>query len=103
MIQNDRLPTLPTLDELDDSPEMSILVALEHTLALAMAALIAANPELSCADELYGCGTPQPPHLWIADNLIDHANALRGALRRYRLALDAWRQHREDEQNNLPF
>jgi hypothetical protein len=103
MITNDRLPSLPTLDELDDSPEMSILVALEHTLALAMAALIAANPELASADELYGCGTPQLPHVWIADTLIDHANALRVALRHYRLALDAWRQRREDDRNNLPF
>ena len=103
MITNDRLPRLPSRDELDESPEMAILVALEHTLALAMASLIAANPDLAAPDELYGGGTPRLPHVWIADTLIEHASALRVALRHYRLALDAWRQRRDEDLDDLPL
>ena len=72
----------PTL--LTEAPEMAILRALELTLELVCAALIAANPELESSD--FVCEVPQPPvQACLADAIAVHISGLQCALRHYNL------------------
>ncbi len=69
---------------LAESPEMAILRALESTLGLASAALIAAHPELESHD--FVCEIPEPSvQACLADAINVHIGALECALRSYGL------------------
>lgn len=77
-------------EDISTSPELAILEAVDAVLDTALAALIAANPELIGHDpfERDFDDTPPPPaRLYAADAIVYQTHALRSAVDRYRCAL----------------
>ena len=95
-----RSPASPTPTDLRHDPELAILDALDHTLHLAVAALVAIHPELTDAE--------QP--LWrveasasgdAANTLVVRSEALAQAISEYRAAL--LRAREAEPIDALPF
>jgi hypothetical protein len=77
-------------DEISAAPELAILEAVDAALDTALAAIIAANPELLGHDpfERDFDDTPPPPaRLYAADAIIYQTHAMRSAIDRYRCAV----------------
>jgi len=93
-------PTTPSPTLLRDDPELAILAALDHTLRLAIDALVAIYPELTDPEPPpWRCETT--PEGLAADHLIARGHALQQAIAAYRAVLLDAREaqlHRE-----LPF
>jgi hypothetical protein len=90
----------PTPPEIADVPELAILAALEHTLDLALYALLAAHPQLSdpeCPDRLRD---PSPARA-AADRIVTAAHSLARALDAYRRAVTPSPHQAPDR--NVPF
>jgi hypothetical protein len=81
------LDRIPTPDDLADSPELAILAALDHTLALAASALVCAHPELLDPERPYWLGSPTRAAT-IAQTLVRRTRRLQRALRTYRGAVE---------------
>jgi hypothetical protein len=79
------LDPIPTPDDLDRAPELAILAALDHTLDLATAALVCAQPELCDPERPYWLGSPTRS-LTRAKTLIRRIHGLKQAIRAYRRA-----------------
>lgn len=94
---------LPTPDDLCDAPELSVVVALDATLAAAETALFAANRELEANEGPFDDGAPQPPRVWLADSILALIPTLRTALERYRRATVRERERRDAQYDDLPF
>lgn len=97
----------PSIEDLDETPELALVAVLDATLAAVWPALIAANPDLHDSSfataGLYDDGEPMPARVWIADAILTHASLLRTDLERYRHAVEADRERRAREQDDLPF
>lgn len=92
---------IPTPDDLDRAPELAILAALDHTLALAAAALACAHPELCDPERPYWLGSPTRS-VTIAKTLVRRTRSLQRALRAYRRAVET--RHRCEDSTDLdPF
>ena len=85
------LDRIPTPDDLDRAPELAILAALDHTLAVSVAALAGAHPELGDPERPYWLGSPSRS-VTIAKTLIRRALGLQRTIRAYRRALEIRRQ-----------
>ena len=85
------LERIPTPGDLDRAPELAILAALEHTLAVSVAALAGAHPELGDPERPYWLGSPSRS-VTIAKTLIRRALGLQRTIRAYRRALEIRRQ-----------
>jgi hypothetical protein len=70
--------------EVATAPQLAILAALDAVLEHAVIALVAAHPEIDDVQSL--CA--EPPPVWLADSVVNHARLLQQSLRRYRCALD---------------
>jgi hypothetical protein len=81
------LDRIPTPDDLDHAPELAILAALDHTLAVSVAALAGAHPELGDPERPYWLGLPSRS-VTIAKTLIRRALGLQRTIRAYRRALE---------------
>ena len=84
----------PTPDDLECAPELAILAALDHTLELAIAALVCAHPELRDPERPYGLGPPTHS-LTLAKTLVRRTHGLQRAICAYRKALEI-RPRREE-------
>lgn len=73
----------PPVVALGVAPELAALALLEAALDIASAALVAAQPELMLPDAF----EPSTDSAQIAATLIQQAQALRGNVNRYRIAL----------------
>jgi hypothetical protein len=78
---------LPTYQELVCSPELGALAALDATLAIAIIAVVAAQPEMHATP--HGRDAVSTPTAVAADHLIARAQALAAAIADYRTALGA--------------
>ena len=97
------LDRIPTPDDLDRAPELAILAALDHTLELATAALVCAQPELCDPERPYWLGSPTRS-LTLAKTLVRRTHALQRAIRAYRRALEMRRRHENPtELDDLDF
>ena len=88
-------------EDITDAPELAILEAVDAALETALAAIIAANPELIGHDpyERVFDDTPAPPpRLYAADAIIYQTHAMRSAIDRYRCALS----FRSSDSGELP-
>lgn len=77
-------------DEITAAPELAILEAVDAALDTAVAAIIAANPELLGHDpfERDFDDMPAPPaRLYAADAIVYQTHAIRSAIDRYRCAV----------------
>jgi len=93
----------PTPDDLECAPELAILAALDHTLELAIAALVCAHPELRDPERPYWLGSPTHS-LTLAKTLVRRTHALQRAIRAYRRALEMRRRHENPtELDDLDF
>lgn len=88
------LDRIPTPDDLECAPELAILAALDHTLELATAALVCAQPELCDPERPYWLGCPTRS-LTLAKTLVRRTHGLQRAIRAYRKALEI-RPRREE-------
>ena len=86
------LDRIPTPDDLDRAPELAILAALDHTLAVSVAVLAGAHPELGDSERPYWLGSPTRS-LTIAKTLVRRTHGLQRAIRAYRRALEIRRRH----------
>lgn len=95
-------PSPPTVPELVHAPELATIALLEHTLDLAVQALLAEHPTL--ADD-FARARDDGPVLTLAHNICRQAAALEHTLRRYRQAVrDAVVPSRRcDRDDDLPF
>jgi hypothetical protein len=73
----------PPVLQLGIAPELASLALLEAALAVASAALVAAQPELLRPDDF----EPSTDSAQLASRLIEQALALSGTINRYRIAL----------------
>ncbi len=94
---------LPTPDDLNDAPELSIVAALEAILHVAETAIWAANRELDGGASPFDDGDPQPPRVWIADTILEHIEQLTISLARYRRAIKRARERAYEQFEDLPF
>jgi len=78
---------IPTPEDLDRAPELAILAALDPTLELAAAALVAAHPELCDPERPAWLGAPTRSAA-IAQSLMRKAHGLQRATRDYRRAVE---------------
>jgi len=85
------LDRIPTPDDLDRAPELAILAALDHTLAVSVAALAGAHPELGDPERPYWLGSPSRS-VTIAMTLIRRTRGLQRAIRAYRRAVEIRRR-----------
>ena len=85
------LGRIPTPDDLDRAPELAILAALDHTLAVSVAALAGAHPELCDPERPYWLGSPTRS-VTIAMTLIRRTRGLQRAIRAYRQAVEIRRR-----------
>jgi hypothetical protein len=76
----------PTHEDLQVLPELAILVALQAVLQLAVASLLAANPELCDLEPNPSVSAHQTAALSAADSLISLADAMHDAIDVYRQA-----------------
>ena len=77
-------------DEITRAPELAILEAIDAALDTALAAVVAANPELLGLDPFepdFDDTPPAPTRLYAADAIVYQTHALRSALDRYRCAV----------------
>lgn len=77
-------------EDISVAPELAILEAVDAALDTALAAIVAANPELLGHDpfERDFADTPAPPpRLYAADAIVYQTHAMRSAIDRYRCAL----------------
>ena len=90
----------PTPDDLRCDPELAILAALDHTLKLAVHALVAIHPELT---------DPERPY-WLhegstigraASHIVDRSEELKQAISEYQTAILRAREAGADEE--FPF
>lgn len=95
--------SLPTPDDLNDAPELSIVAALEAILHVAETAIWAANRELDGGASPFDDGGPQPPRVWIADTIFAHIDQLSLSLIRYRRAIERERERAHAQFEDLPF
>jgi hypothetical protein len=75
----------PPVVALGAAPELAALALLEAALQIASAALVAAQPELLRPDDF----KPSTDSAEVASALVEQAQALRGTVNRYRIALAA--------------
>ncbi len=96
-----RPPRVPY--DLFDAPELACVDALRSVLEIAVAAVLAANPELLTEEPLER-RDDLPAEVWIADAIVADARTLRAALDRYRAALDAReREPERPDDDDIPF
>lgn len=76
----------PAPEALDLAPELAILAALDHTLELALHALVAAHPQLGDPECPAWARDPAPAH-HAAQRIVHAAPALTEALDAYRRAV----------------
>lgn len=69
-----RVRAAPSPYDLFDAPELASVDALAAVLDIAVAAVVAANPELLDAELLDGRDPPSA-QVWIADAIVSHAHA----------------------------
>ncbi len=85
-------------DVLSESPELACVDILEHSVRVARAALIAANPELQEGDFISSVLDSRSLQACAADAVVTHLDALDTALGRYRdLALNPPRTPTPDD------
>jgi hypothetical protein len=78
--------TIPTPDDLDQSPELAVLAVLDAVIESARSALVASHAELRSGNGLDN-EMPSHPAVWIASALLDQFDTLQSSLERYRTAL----------------
>lgn len=93
---------LPTPDEIDGAAELAILAALDHTLELALRALVAAHPQLGDSD-CPSWARDAAPARAAADRVLAAAVHLTHALEAYRRALPRSPRRRTDPDPDLSF
>ena len=87
-------PTRPPAPEpLDEAPELAILAALDHTLELALRALVAAHPQLGDTECPAWARDPSPAR-YAAERILATATPLATAIDAYRRAVAT---RRDDE------
>jgi len=88
---------LPTPEDLGESPELAAVALLDHTLAVARAALLAEHGELG--DPELGERPPCRvlPSTWLAWSLVGLADILHALVDDYRRAVDRERDGRHDD------
>lgn len=74
---------LPTPAELDETPALALLAALDHALELTLRALLAAHPQLGDPECPAWARDPAPAHP-AAERLVAAASALAEAIDAYR-------------------
>jgi hypothetical protein len=79
----------PSPPEIDRAPEVALLAVLDLALDVAMAAVVAAHPNLVDDEPFYR--QLHRPEMKAADAILTRAGRLRDALDRYRRALAALR------------
>jgi hypothetical protein len=77
----------PSPPEIDRAPEVALLAVLDHALDVAMAAVVAAHPNLVDDEPFYR--QLHRPEVKAADAILTRAARLRDALDRYRRAIAA--------------
>ena len=81
--------------------------ALAAVLDIAVAAVVAANPELLDTElldtERLDARGPPSAQVWIADAIVAHAHALGTALDRYRVAVELARNSPLRSTDDVPF
>jgi hypothetical protein len=84
----------PEPQDLAEAPELAILVVVDEALETALAAIVAAHPELEDDPFEPEWDSRQPAHarFYAADAVIYVAHALRCAIDRYRCAVRAARR-----------
>ena len=97
-----RVRAAPSPYDLFDAPELAAVEALAAVLDIAVAAVVAANPELLDAERLDARGPPSA-QAWIADAIVSHAHALGTALDRYRVAVELARNSPLHATDDVPF
>lgn len=85
------LDRVPTPDDLEHAPELAILAALDHTLALAATALACVHPELRDPERPYWLGSPTRS-VALATSLLRRTHRLQRALPAYRRAVEIRRR-----------
>ncbi len=80
-----RLSPVPSVPDLEAAPELAVLTVLLGVLDMVERALLAAYPEFADQERPYWIKTPDAFRL--ASALLRHADGLRRAVHRYRLAV----------------
>ena len=87
---------MPTPDDLADAPELAILAGLDHTLDLAVRALVSTHPELADPERPYWLRRPSRMAT-VAETLVDQADAMKQALVAYQEAVQIQRRTKAPE------